>query len=413
MLSSLYTSVFGGSGSSTEISGEQWVDRLRDTTNFAQNTAADHPDYQKSRNDVAQCVSALKLILYPNDATSGPGSSKVESSSATSSPAQKVASIQSVDSSSPSQSSASIGAVNAASSSSDPASQARSLAVLARDEDLLLLLTSNLTVMGFETRKDAVQVFNNLLRQQLASESPPSAASPEASADDNTNEASLVTVLESMAQSGRGTDMICTLMRGYDSHEVALNSGAMLRECIRNETMTKMLLFDPLFWKMFDWVQVSDFDVASDAQSTFKDLMLRHPDVAAEFIESEFDRFFEKYNTLLRSHNYVARRMSLKLLGEMLLERANFNIMTRYISSTDNLKLIMNLLLDNRKNIQYEAFHVFKIFVANPNKTPAVASILRKNKKKMVEYLNNFLRDRDDEQFHEDREMIIEEIQEM
>ena len=40
--------------------------------------------------------------------------------------------------------------------------------------------------------------------------------------------------------------------------------------------------------------------------------------------------------------------------------------MTRYIDDPENLKLIMTLLRDDRKTIQYEAFHVFKVFVVNP-----------------------------------------------
>lgn len=35
--------------------------------------------------------------------------------------------------------------------------------------------------------------------------------------------------------------------------------------------------------------------------------------------------------------------------------------MTRYIASEDNLKMMMNLLKDRSKNIQFEAFHVFKV----------------------------------------------------
>lgn len=35
--------------------------------------------------------------------------------------------------------------------------------------------------------------------------------------------------------------------------------------------------------------------------------------------------------------------------------------MTRYISNPDNLKLMMNMLREKSKNIQFEAFHVFKV----------------------------------------------------
>lgn len=67
------------------------------------------------------------------------------------------------------------------------------------------------------------------------------------------------------------------------------------------------------------------------------------------------------YGTLTSSKNYVTKRQSLKLLGEILLDRANFNVMTRYIANESNLKMVMNLLKDKSKNIQFEAFHVFKV----------------------------------------------------
>ena len=51
----------------------------------------------------------------------------------------------------------------------------------------------------------------------------------------------------------------------------------------------------------------------------------------------------------------------LQLLGELLLDRHNFTVMTKYISNTDNLKLMMNMLRDKSRNIQFEAFHVFKV----------------------------------------------------
>lgn len=72
-------------------------------------------------------------------------------------------------------------------------------------------------------------------------------------------------------------------------------------------------------------------------------------------------QFFASFTTLIMSNNYVTKRQSLKLLGEILLDRANFNVMTRYIANEANLKMMMNLLRDKSKNIQFEAFHVFKV----------------------------------------------------
>ena len=60
----------------------------------------------------------------------------------------------------------------------------------------------------------------------------------------------------------------------------------------------------------------------------------------------------------------------------------------------------MNLLKDVRKMIQYEAFHVFKVFVVNPNMGDPVRRELYRNKQKLLAFLPKFLADRtDDDQF--------------
>ena len=50
-----------------------------------------------------------------------------------------------------------------------------------------------------------------------------------------------------------------------------------------------------------------------------------------------------------------------QLLGELLLERSNLKVMVRYVADEANLKLMMNLLRDSSRSIQFEAFHVFKV----------------------------------------------------
>ena len=73
--------------------------------------------------------------------------------------------------------------------------------------------------------------------------------------------------------------------------------------------------------------------------------------------------FFERYNRILiQSNSYVTKRQSIKLLGEILLDRANYSVMTEYVDRGEHLKLCMNLLKDDRKMVQYEGFHVFKVF---------------------------------------------------
>jgi calcium binding protein 39 len=44
----------------------------------------------------------------------------------------------------------------------------------------------------------------------------------------------------------------------------------MLRECIRVQELAEIILKSAEFYKFFDYVQKSTFDIASDAFATFK-----------------------------------------------------------------------------------------------------------------------------------------------
>lgn len=255
---------------------------------------------------------------------------------------------------------------------------------------ILLTLVQQLPRIDFEGRKDVVAIFNNLLRRQIGSRTP--------------TVEYIVTKQE----------ILFDLMKGYDNQEIALNCGMMLRECCRYEALAKIMLFSPEFYSFFDYVEVSTFDIASDAFSTFKELLVKHKMQSADFLENNYERVFTSYQRLLNSENYVTRRQALKLLGELLLDRHNFTTMTRYISNPENLKLMMTMLREKSRNIQFEAFHVFKVFVANPNKPKPILDILLRNKDKLVDFLTKFHTERsDDEQFNDEKAYLIKQIKEL
>ena len=133
----------------------------------------------------------------------------------------------------------------------------------------------------------------------------------------------------------------------------------------------------------------------------------------SQYLAINFDLFFSRYNgILIQSESYVTKRQSIKLLGEILLDRANYSVMTAYVDRGDNLKLCMNLLRDDRKMVQYEGFHVFKVFVANPNKSVAVQRILINNRDRLLKFLPKFLEDRtDDDQFTDEKSFLVRQIE--
>ncbi|EIE24810.1 Degreening-related dee76 protein [Coccomyxa subellipsoidea C-169] len=251
---------------------------------------------------------------------------------------------------------------------------------------LPLVLAQKLSLLDFETRKDAAQVCGCIFRM-----------------DSNADGPGVRFVHEH-------PHILEILFQGYDNPSIALNCGSMLRDCVRDESLARMVLEGPLFQEYFKKVEVSNFEVASDAFQTFKDLLTRHEPLVASYLQGHYQEFFGAYVNLLQSSNYVTRRQSLKLLGELLLNRANVKVMMRYVSDVNNLKLMMILLKDNSRSIQFEAFHVFKVFVANPNKTKEIVEVLSTNKEKLLKYLGDFHTDKEDEQFKEEKAVIIKEI---
>ncbi|KAF8823424.1 hypothetical protein HHX47_DHR10000152 [Lentinula edodes] len=225
--------------------------------------------------------------------------------------------------------------------------------------DLLHYLVQNIARFEFESRKDVVQIFNNLLRRQIGTRWP---------------------TVEYL--SGK-PEVIFSTLAGYENEEIALNTGMILKEMLRHEQLAKTLLHSDKFYNFPHYIETTTFGISCDAFVNLKETLTRHKPMVADYLDKNYDR------------NYVTKRQSLKLLGEILLDRANFNVMTRYISNEANLKMMMNLLRDKSKNIQFEAFHVFKVFVANPKKPVQIENILRRNKDKLLVFLKNFHNDKE------------------
>jgi len=147
--------------------------------------------------------------------------------------------------------------------------------------------------------------------------------------------------------------------------------------------------------RLVDAVQLPNFDVATDAFSSFKEVLTLHKTQQfAQWMSEHYDHLFAHFAKLHKCENYVTRRLSMKLVGEILLDRNNFNVMSRYIRDREHLRTVMKTLADPSQAIAFEAFHVFKIFAANPNKTPEITEILLRNKDKLCQFLPGFQEER-------------------
>ena len=281
-------------------------------------------------------------------------------------------------------------------------------------------LVAKLPALDFEARKDAAAVCGAVFRMQQHNDETGAFETPGADH------------LLSRPQ------LLEKLIDGYSNPSIALNCGAILRDAARDERVAELLLASSverltttatagnegddeggsktkpppsLFDRLLTAVDAANFEVASDAFATLRDLLTRHKRAVARRLEASPDAIFGALATLTApTANYVSRRQGVRLLGEVLLERANARAMLRYVSDPDNLKAAMVLLKDQSRSIQFEAFHVFKVFVVNPNKLPAIRAILASNRDKLLAHLADFQVDREDEQFREEKAVVVREI---
>ncbi|CAI0383587.1 unnamed protein product [Linum tenue] len=183
-------------------------------------------------------------------------------------------------------------------------------------------------------------------------------------------------------------DLLDILLPGYADDEIALPYGLIARELICHQVVAKYVLESEHMRNFFEYIQIETFEISSDAQATFKELLTRHKSTVAEFLTNNFDW----------------------LLGDMLLDRSNMVVMVRYVSSLDNMRIMMNLFREEKKSIQMEAFHVFKLFVANQSKPPEIIGVLIQNKNKLLRFLAGLTTEKEDEQFEADKSQVIREI---
>lgn len=253
--------------------------------------------------------------------------------------------------------------------------------------DVLVGMVNHLHVIDFESRKDVVVIFTTLLRRKIGNRSP------------------TVDYLVSRP------NLFETLILQSGNQDTCISADAIVRDCVKYEALTKLILSLPAFWNYFDYIHTAPFEMAAGSFGTLHDILMTQEHVTAEFLRSNGLMFNQRTSELMRSDNYVTKRQSLKLVAQLLRHRANFNFMTMYIDDVDNLKLVMNLLKDKSKNIQHEAFHIFKIFVANPKKSKPILDILIKNRSRLLKFLSDFNTERNsDKEFEDEKNYIINNI---
>lgn len=250
------------------------------------------------------------------------------------------------------------------------------------------LVPEILRKLSFETRKCIAHIFKMLIQMNLGH-------FIEATVDDH-------------------YEILRCLTVGYNYGETALISGSMLRDCLNEKNFVILYLtqmtseFEHLFHVT---LHNSNFDIAADAFTNITHVLHGHPRLVKNYLMTHYDRVFALFNQLLKCDNYVTKRQALQFLSKLLLDPTNFEIMQKYVSSRSNLRLVMVLLRERSSALRMDAFHVFKIFVANPHKSEEVTQTLLRNKDKLINFVTEFGKLEVNKDFQKERQLLIFTLQ--
>jgi len=263
------------------------------------------------------------------------------------------------------------------------------------EAELPTVLVENLPSLEFEVQKHAVRLFSEVLR-----------CAPEMECE---------RLLMDHISTRPG--LVQSLLHGCGLPEALMPSALILRECARSEEIADLLLHNGVAESLVDLAQSQDCDVSFEAFESLRELLLGQPVASAAYLAPSTEEFFLNFNKLLENKTdkgYASRRQALKLLGDILLHPAFGEVMRTYVARARFLQVHMNVLRDSSRLIQIGAFHIFKIFVANPFKPRSVARILAQNKVRLAKLLRSLLDDAaKDEALYSDLTVVIGTLQAM
>jgi calcium binding protein 39 len=126
------------------------------------------------------------------------------------------------------------------------------------------------------------------------------------------------------------------------------------------------------------------------------------------FLRDNRQPIIDRLHATLVETNYAPCRQTLKLLGEIIMTFDDFQ--DTYLKDERNLITMMKLMVSTYKNISMEAFHIFKLFVAQEEKPEPILKILRNNSEKLVQFLGDLLDGIEDREIQQEKDFLIGEL---
>lgn len=142
--------------------------------------------------------------------------------------------------------------------------------------------------------------------------------------------------------------------------------------------------------KLLQNMNDTDFDLIMNSSTILSFILTTSSCIIDEFFEAHFEDLFDNMmQSIVQTEHILIRCLYLKIIYKILTCRRNIRVLIRFVSKDQYLRVIMNCLLEKSFNVHSSAMEVFSLFMLCPQKSEAVASILNRNKDRLLVHFSN------------------------
>lgn len=200
-----------------------------------------------------------------------------------------------------------------------------------------------------------------------------------------------------------------TLLSYLEQPQVSNFAHLIIRVCTNSKEFTVYLYESGIVGSFIQNLSGNDFDKLSTAFATYDALLNSHPEQSSQFVDEHWDVFIIQFKQLLSSPNYLVQLTYLPILIKFLTLKECRGLFLRFLEDVENLQLVMYLFNTQSKKVQYQSYSLFKLFVINPRRSPQITSALKKNKNRLISFIQ-VIQMEDDPELEDERNRVVSTI---
>ena len=208
------------------------------------------------------------------------------------------------------------------------------------------------------------------------------------------------------------------LLQGYTDPKLYIVTGQFLREMVQWPALAQCILTVETLSTLATFSKSQIFEVSADAFETLKSLFYSEQPYMPDFLATNYSDLVRIIDGLRDSDNYFLKRQSLALIYKLLDNPRNDLFRQMYAREPDHLKHAMTTMkTESARQVKVEAFLVFACIVEILTQQPADVQqqsqslkIVRKNMDRLVEYVQLFAQDLEDEKFQAIKRRLLESL---